>query len=123
MSLTASEVGSLTRTIENWELAEYVFAGLVAVGCFGEFVVDFTKWWSKGGLWKLLGSIEERKDTLARLSTLLLIGALAFELICLVRTNTLSGRLIGSLAERSEEAANSRYVKYIIAFGSCIFMF
>jgi hypothetical protein len=60
----------------------------------------------KGGLWKFLGPLDNRKDTLAKLSTLLLIGALALELVCLVRTNQLSGLVIGSLDERSTEAMN-----------------
>jgi hypothetical protein len=106
MSLTASEVGSLTRTIEKWELAEYICAGLVTLACFGEYVADFTKWWMRGGLWKFLGLMEKRKDALGKLSTLVLISALALELICLVKTNQLSGLVVGSLSERSEEAFN-----------------
>jgi hypothetical protein len=104
MSLTASDVASLTRTIERWEFAEYIFAGLVTVACFGEYVADFTKWWMRGGLWNFLGPPDERKERLGKLSTLLLIGALALELVCLVKTNHLSGQMLGSLDERSEEA-------------------
>jgi len=75
-----------------------LFAGLVAVACAGEYIADFTD--------RLTGGIEERKKKLAKGSTLLLIAALALELMCLVRTNDLSGRVIGSLAERAEEASS-----------------
>lgn len=97
MTFTASEVSSLTRSMERWELAEYIFAGLVTLGCFGEFVGEFTDWFTNGE--------DARKHVLKKLSTLLLIAALALELVCLVRTNVLSGQVIGSLDERSKAAA------------------
>lgn len=96
MAPTASEVASLTRSLSHWELAEYVFGGLVAVACTGEFVASFTDW--------LTGGKEEKKKRLEKLSTLLLITSLTFELICLVKTNQISGRVIGSLDEKAEEA-------------------
>jgi hypothetical protein len=104
MALTASEVASLTTALERWEYAEYTFAALVAIGCFGEYVADFTKWWMGGGLWKSLGLIPKRKDALGKFSTLLLIFALTGEWVCLVKTNSLSGLLVGSLSDRSEQA-------------------
>jgi hypothetical protein len=30
--------------MEYWELAEYIFAGLVTLGCLGEFAGEFTDW-------------------------------------------------------------------------------
>jgi hypothetical protein len=99
MTLTASEVSSLTSLIEEWEISEYIFAGLVTIGCCGEFVAEFTNW--------LTGGIREHKERLAKYSTLLLISSLAFELVCLVPTNQLSGRIIGSLNEKAEEASAS----------------
>lgn len=96
MTLTASEVASLTATMGLWELAEYVSAGLVTLGCIGEFVAEFTKWFT--------GGIEETKERLAKYSTLLLIFALSAELVCLVRTNQLSGMVIASLNEKAEDA-------------------
>ncbi len=98
MTLTASEVSSLADTLTKWEYAEYFFTALVALACFGEYVATFTHWFTGGDT--------ERKERLEQLSTLILIGALAFELMCLVKTNSLSGRLIGSLADRSEVAAS-----------------
>jgi hypothetical protein len=97
MILTASDVASLARSLSRWEWAEYIFCGLVTVGCLGEYVAEFTDWLTKGK--------EERKEPLVKGFTILLILALSAELVCLVKTNTLSGMLIGSLAEQAEKAA------------------
>jgi hypothetical protein len=96
MSLTASDVESLTFWLSVWEKAEYGFAGLVTVGCLGEFVAEFTDWFTSG--------VEDNKKLLTKRSTLLLIASLALELVCLVKTNQLSGRIIGSLDEKAREA-------------------
>jgi hypothetical protein len=69
MSLTPSEVASLTKSLSNWEFAEYACAAFVTVGCLGEYIADFTNWFT--------GGIKERKDRLAKRSTLLLIVALS----------------------------------------------
>lgn len=87
-----------------WEYAEYTFAGLVAVACFGEYIADFTRWWNRSGVWSHLGPLEDRKDKLAKLSTLLLIIALVGETLCLFRTNQISGTLLGSLDELAAAA-------------------
>lgn len=97
MALTPSEVASLTKELSHWEDAEYVFSTLVTVGCLGEFVAEFTDWFTMG--------VTERKDRFAKYSTLLLIGSLAFELLCLVQTNRISGQVIGSLDENAKEAS------------------
>lgn len=97
MTLTPSEISSLTDKLSYWELAEYVSCGLVAIACTGEFIANFTNWFTSGA--------EENKKRLEKLSTLVLIAALAFELVCLVKTNQISGRLIGSLDEKAEEAS------------------
>jgi len=68
----------------------------VTIACAEKYVAEFKNWFTCG--------IKERKDRLAKRSTLLLIVALSLELICLVRTNILSGMLIGSLSEKAEEA-------------------
>ncbi|PYV78349.1 MAG: hypothetical protein DMG93_22520 [Acidobacteria bacterium] len=96
MSLNASDVTSLSKALSCWEYAEYIFATLVAVACAGEYVAEFTNWFT--------GGVKERKDRLAKRSTLLLVAALAFELVCLVRTNSLSEQLIGSLSDKAENA-------------------
>jgi len=93
MILTPSDVASLTRALSYWEYGEYACAVLVTIGCLGEYVSEFTDWFTAG--------IKERKERLARRSTLLLIGALALELVCLVRTNQVSGVVIGALDDRA----------------------
>lgn len=94
MIFTSSDIGSFARQLWWWEHAEYVFAALVALACAGEYVADFGKYpW-----------VVEHKDGIAKRSTLLLIGALALELICLVKTNDLSGKVIGSLGQKAAEA-------------------
>jgi hypothetical protein len=87
-----------------WEYAEYTFAVLVALACFGEYIADFTTWWQRGGIWVRLGPMEKRKDNLGKLSTLLLITSLVFETVCLFRTNQISGQVLGSLNNLSDEA-------------------
>jgi hypothetical protein len=104
MTLTASDVASLTSRIDRWEYAEYVCTALVAAACFGEYIADFTEWWKRDPLWKWFGTLEHRKDSVAKFSTLVLIAALAGELLCVVRTNQLSGTLVGDLGDRAEEA-------------------
>lgn len=93
MTLSPSEVTALTSALSRWETAEYIFTGLVVLACFGEYAADFTTWFT--------GDQNHRKERLARISTLLLIGSLALELLCLVRTNQLSGNLIGALGDRA----------------------
>src|SRR5437879_4611550 len=98
MSFTPPDAESLSRSLSYWELAEYCCAGFVTLACIGEFAADFTDWFTNG--------VKERKERLARGSTLLLIAALALELVCLVKTNSLSGQLVGSLSEKAGEADN-----------------
>jgi len=94
--LASPDISSLSNSLSRWETAEYVYAGLVALACAGEYVADFTTWFTAGR--------EERRKQLAKISTLVLIASLALELVCLVKTNSLSGLLIGSLSERAERA-------------------
>jgi hypothetical protein len=96
MILTASDVSSLARSLGRWEWAEYSSCALVALGCSGEYIAEFTDLWS--------GGVKEKKDRLAKRSTLLLISALALELMCLVKTNSISGTLIGSLSDEAQKA-------------------
>ena len=90
----SSDIESFARQLWWWEHAEYVFAALVTIACFGEYLADFGK-----RQW-----IISRKEVIAKGSTLLLIAALSLELICLVRTNEISGRVIGSLGDMAQEA-------------------
>jgi hypothetical protein len=97
MILTESDAASLASSLQCWEVAEYSFAALVAFACAGEYVAEFTNWFT--------GGIKERKDALAKRSTLLLVFALALELVCLVKTNSVSGKLIGSLSDKADNAS------------------
>jgi hypothetical protein len=96
MMLTASDASSLAASLERWEWAEYFSCGLVALACTGEYFAEFTDRWT--------GGIEEKKRRLARGSTRLLIFALALEGVCLFKTNSISGLLIGSLSEKAGAA-------------------
>jgi hypothetical protein len=110
MIFTASDVSSLAASLGRWEWAEYASCALVALGCTGEYIAEFTDCWT--------GGLKERKDRLAKRSTLLLISALALELMCLVKTNSISGMLIGSLSEKAgaaETKAQSAFDKSALA--------
>src|SRR5438132_3197449 len=90
MLFTASDVSSLA----GWERREYISEAFVIVACAGELVADLGR--------KCL--TRAHSDRVERLSTILLVGALLASLICLVRTNELSGSVIGSLGDKAEEA-------------------
>ncbi len=94
MIFTASDVSSLSQSLHRWEIAEYIFEGLVIIACAGELVADLGRKCLK----------RAHRDRIERLSTILLVAALSMELICLVRTNQLSGSVIGSLGDKAEEA-------------------
>lgn len=96
MILTEPDASSLAKSLAHWEYAEYFSCSLVALGCAGEYVAEFTNWWTDG--------LGEKKHRLAKGSTLLLVCALAFELVCLMKTNTISGLLVGSLADKAAAA-------------------
>jgi hypothetical protein len=84
----------LSQSLHRWEVAEYASEAFVILACIGELVADFGEQW--------LG--EERKKHVERRSTILLVAALSVALICLAKTNHLSGNAIGSLGEEAEEA-------------------
>src|ERR1700677_1229167 len=92
--ITASDASSLSQSLHRWEIAEYIFEGLVIIACAGELVADFGRKCLK----------RAQRDRIQRLSTILLVAALSMELICLVKTNDLSGRVIGSLSDKATEA-------------------
>lgn len=96
MTFTTPDVLSLSKKLWWWELGEYVSCGLVALGCAGEYIAEFTNW--------LTGGNEERQHHFRKSSTLLLVSALALELLCLVQTNIISGKLIGSLDQEAGDA-------------------
>jgi hypothetical protein len=94
MIFTASDVASVSKSLGRWEIAEYIFEGLVIVACAGELIADLGRKYLTGA----------RRDRIERWSTILLVAALSMELICLVQTNKLSGSVIGSLGDKAAEA-------------------
>lgn len=92
MTLTASDVESISTSLSRWELGEYIFEALVILACAGELIADLGR---LPGLWK---------SRIERWSTMLLVVALSMELICLVRTNQLSGDVITSAKNAAAEA-------------------
>jgi hypothetical protein len=94
MILTASDIESLSRSLSRWEWGEYISEAFVIIACAGELIADLEISWLT----------EERKKRLQRRSTILLVAALSVSLICLFRTNELSGSVIGSLGDKAEEA-------------------
>ena len=93
---TSSDASSLVRELWWWEHAEYVFGALVAAACAGEYIADFNKrpW------------VKAHKDRIAKISTLVLVAALVFELICITRANGKSDEVIGKLRDEAEAADN-----------------
>src|SRR6266478_1511566 len=91
MVLLSSELAS---SLHRWELAEYISEGFVIAGCAGELVA-------------LIRRIPKRcREQIETWSTVVLVLALTIGLKCLIRTNELSGMVIGSLGEKAEEADN-----------------
>ncbi len=95
MTLTPPDVASIARRLSFWEIAEYASETLVALGCFGEYVAEYTKWLAT----------EDQRLVLGKRSLVVLILGISFGLLALIQTNALSGRVIGSLGEQSEEAS------------------
>lgn len=91
MILLSSELAS---SLHRWELAEYISEGFVIAGCAGELVA-------------LIRRIPKRcREQIVTWSTVILVLALTIGLKCLMKTNELSGMVIGSLGEKAEQADN-----------------
>src|ERR1035438_270046 len=96
MMFTSSDASSLVRELWWWEHAEYVFGALVAAACAGEYIADFNRrpW------------VKAHKDRIAKTSTLILVCALVFELICITKANGKSDEVIGKLRDEAGAADN-----------------
>jgi hypothetical protein len=90
MIVASSEVASL---LHRWEVLEYVSEGFVIVGCIGELIADF-----------FTRLPEQLRKHIGTWSTIVLILALSVGLKCLIKTNELSGSVIGSLGDKAEES-------------------
>ena len=102
MFLTASDVSELSNALSWWERGEYFFSFVVAAACFGEYVADFKPQWYRTGDTE---RDEKRKESISKRSTLVLVVALVFELLCVARSNTLAGEVIGSINDLATNAA------------------
>jgi hypothetical protein len=102
MILTAPDVSDLSNALSWWERGEYFFSFVVAAACFGEYVADFKPQWYRTGDAE---RDEKRKESISKRSTLVLVAALVFELLCVARSNTLAGEVIGSINDLSTNAA------------------
>lgn len=101
MILTGSDVSRLSAELSWWEAGEYFCSFIVAAACFGEYVADFLpKWYQTGDTER----DENRKEFISKTSTLVLTAALVFELLCVVRSNVLAGRVIGSIDDHAKSA-------------------
>ena len=104
MILTAWSVSDLSNTLTWWERGEYFFSFVVALACFGEYIADFKPRWYRTGDAEL---DEKRKESISKISTLILVAALVFELVCVVRSNALAGEVIGSINELARSAVDN----------------
>jgi hypothetical protein len=89
----ANDISALISSLSRWEIAGYVSIAAVAIGVAGESIHELTdslkfQWWKANG---------------GKASALLLIAALAAELIIQVKTTGLSGQIIAVLSEQEED--------------------
>lgn len=102
MILAASDISEMSNALSWWERGEYFFSFVVAAACFGEYVADFKPQWYRTGNAE---RDEKRKESISKRSTLVLVAALVFELLCVARSNTLAGKVIGSIDDLAVNAA------------------
>ncbi len=87
------DLNSLMSSVSRWEIAGYISVAAVSIGVIGEFIHDFvpsfkrrSPWWNAWG---------------GKTSGLILIAALAAELITQVKANSMSGQIIAFLSDRT----------------------
>jgi hypothetical protein len=91
---TSVDLSPVEAALTYWEYAEYASVVFVIAGVAGEYIADFTNLFTRGD--------KDKKHRLSKASTLVLLGALAMELLCLMRTSQLSGRIIAELKQDTE---------------------
>jgi hypothetical protein len=89
--LATELLDELVSKLAAWEVAGYVSIAAVAIGVIGETIHEFTSWFRKVLWWR---------DEGGKASALLLIAALAAELLILVKVNSTSGLIIAFLDEQ-----------------------
>jgi len=85
---------ALESSLRSWEFVEYAATAVVFVGAIGEFLAEFTDIFN-------LKHDPLKKHLLGKLSTIILVIGLAGELLGVVQTSQLSGRIIASLQEKT----------------------
>jgi len=88
-------ISSASDALSNWELAGYITVAAVTIGVIGEAIHDFTDWFKKFSWWKNNGG---------KASVLLLIVALAGELLTQIKVNVISGEIISFLNKETASA-------------------
>lgn len=100
----ALDISALELSLNGWALAGYVATGVVALGCLGESIVEFTNWIKSGSCAKKIGAG----------SAILLIIGLAAEILTQVKLNTMNGQIIAILDDEAAQAKD-RFAKDEIA--------
>jgi hypothetical protein len=90
----AVDISALMSSLWYWELAGYATLVAVAIGVAGESVHELTEWFKKSPWWKAKGGIA---------SALLLIAALAAEVVTQIKTSGISGQTIAFLSDQAAE--------------------
>lgn len=90
----AVDISALMSSLWHWELAGYGTLAAVAIGVAGESIHELTDWFKGVQWWKSKGGAA---------SALLLIAALAAELVTQVKTSSISGQTIAFLSDQEAE--------------------
>jgi hypothetical protein len=94
---SALDLNALMASLSFWEMAGYISVSAVAIGVAGEFTHDFVPWLRrKSAWWDKWGG---------KVSGLVLIVALAAEIVTQAEANSTSGQIIAVL---EDEAAQTR---------------
>jgi hypothetical protein len=95
MCAISADIATAMSTASFWESVEYWSLGAVTLGVMGEYSADFTR----------LKKSEYWKHRVEKWSTLLVIVALAVELLATVKTNSINNLTIADLGKKAQEAA------------------
>jgi hypothetical protein len=88
----ALDIAALESSLDWWAFAGYCATGIVALGCIGESIVEFTSW------------VPAHKHSKAGMAwALVLIFGLACEVITQVKVNTISGQIIAFLNNQTAQ--------------------
>ena len=88
------EISSLMDSLSRWEIAGYCSTAAVVLGCAGESIHELTSWFRGVTWWRLHGG---------KISAWLLIAALAIEVPIQLKTNQISGHIIGRMNLKTAE--------------------